>query len=133
MRKIRNSLNYSVSDQDREINDLPSLAVPDQALTVQQLLKKNQMGITTYNGQVPMYALGDDEFDELPDVKRLDLTELDELKQQNDAYIKEYRDNVQKQRAADNKKKLDEEFERRYQERKKAESAVHPADGKTTA
>lgn len=121
MKRIRNSLNYSAKDQQREYNSLPSLTVPDQSLTVQQLLTRNAQGLTTFNGQVPMYALNDDEFDELPDVKRLDLTELEELREQNEKYIKDYRDMVQKQKALDNKKVLDEQFEKRYQERKKAE------------
>lgn len=126
MKRIRNSLNYTAADQQREFNSLPSLTVPDQSLSVQQLMARNAQGLSTFSGQVPMYALNDDEFDELPDVKRLDLTELEELREQNERYIKEYRDNVQKQKALDHQKILDAEFERKYQERKAKEDSEKP-------
>lgn len=74
---VKNSLNYSYFPPYYEVNEGVSLTVPDQTLTVSQILERYTRGLPL-GGKVPIY----DEEDTLPDVRTLDLAELQELREQ---------------------------------------------------
>lgn len=120
MKRIKNSLNSDLFPTDGETNELPSLTVPDQSMSVRELLERHTRGLGNTGVKVPMY---DDE-DELPDVRTLDLAELEELREQNREQMKLIRDNVQKQKVEDDEKRIAAEVEKRLA----ARSAVHAGD-----
>lgn len=72
MKKIKKQTKYVI--EIGEINELPSMTIPDQALTPQELLETYSRG-----GQVPE-AFYDEENNW--DLKGLDLTEIDMLREQ---------------------------------------------------
>lgn len=63
--------------EDGEKNDLPSLTIPDQSLSVSQIMARYAQGLPLDGVKVPVYD-GDDDVD-LPDPRRLDLAERQEL------------------------------------------------------
>lgn len=71
-----------------EVNELPSDTVPDQVLSIQQLLDRHRRG-QKVDGYTPVYE--SDTGIELPDIRSLDLTELEDLKRDVAMVIKEHR------------------------------------------
>lgn len=59
-----------------EINTLPSKTIPDQSLSVQQIMERYARGLPLDGVRVPVY-LGDEI--EFPEMERLDLTERQQL------------------------------------------------------
>lgn len=71
-----------------EYNDQPSMTIPDQTLSLSELLDKYA------KGQPLAQRIGTyDPTNTLPDLRTLDLAELEELKNQNAAYIAELEEN----------------------------------------
>lgn len=77
MKKVVNMLNYDPTDDPGEINTMPSNTIPDQTMSLREILDRYARGIPP-NGKEPIYH-GDDEF--VPDLKRMDLAEIQELKE----------------------------------------------------
>lgn len=59
-----------------EVNNEPSLTVPDQTMSIREILERYARGLSVTDGRVPIY-LGEDE---MPDLSKLDLVELHEMK-----------------------------------------------------
>lgn len=73
----------------------PSMTIPDQSLTVAELVERNKRGLPLGGGRVPMYST-DPENDYVPDIAKLDLAEIQEMKEQVASQILEAKDNLQK-------------------------------------
>lgn len=73
----------------------PSMTIPDQSMTVAELVERNKRGLPLGGGRVPMYST-DPENDYLPDIAKLDLAEIQEMKEQVASQISEAKDNLQK-------------------------------------
>lgn len=76
--RVKTSLNVSLFDPLQEQPEGVSLTVPDQTMTVREILERFAKGLPIGAGKVPLY----DEDDELPDPRYLDLTERQELTEQ---------------------------------------------------
>lgn len=72
--KVKNSLNANEFAKNYEKNDLPSLTIPDQTMSIRTILERYTRGLPI-NGFTPLY----DEEDDLPDPRTLDLAERQEL------------------------------------------------------
>lgn len=72
--KIKNSLNANEFPIQLEINTKPSLTVPDQTMTVREIMERYARGLPIGGSRLPSY----DEEDDMPDIKTLDLTEREE-------------------------------------------------------
>lgn len=77
MRNVKNSLNYDYTQLKGEINDLPSLTIPDQTMSIRTIVDRYTRGLPV-TGFTPIYE--GEEF--IPDPKTLDLTERQELAEQ---------------------------------------------------
>lgn len=75
-----------------EVNIKPSLTVPDQSMTIEQILKKNQSGIDVTGYKIPIFHGEDDQFS--IDMKKLDLSEQMELIQENRRRIYDLQDRI---------------------------------------
>ena len=87
--KHQSILNYNHENHIGEVNDMPSLTIPDHTMSIREIVKRYAQGIPM-TGKEPIY-----EGEELlPDIKYMDLAdrqsyakafqyELDELKQKN--------------------------------------------------
>lgn len=71
-----------------EINKQPSMTVPDQTMSLSTLLEKFAKGEPLAQ-KTPIY----NPLDTLPDLRTLDLAELEQLQKQNAAYIAELEQN----------------------------------------
>lgn len=80
MRKIRNSLNYEVSEDSFEINSGIKVTVPDQAMSLRTILDRFARGLPLGVGvNVPVYGSDDPEMDEWPDPRTMDISERAEF------------------------------------------------------
>jgi hypothetical protein len=73
--KVRNMFNASEFNDD-EVNELPSETVPDQSMSVRELLRRYASGLPLSNGKESIYE-GED--GDGIDPRRLDLAERQEL------------------------------------------------------
>lgn len=82
--KFQTSSNYDYTQTPGETASslLPSLTQPDQSMTVQEILRK-------YVGGKPLPASNDLSYHDLPDLRQLDLVELEELKENTATRIAE--------------------------------------------
>lgn len=82
MKTIRTSLNYDPSKHSNpEKFTMPSKTVPDQTMSINEILQRYARGLPIEGAKVPMYDESDDPV-YLPDPRTLDLTELQELRQE---------------------------------------------------
>nr|QJB19016.1 MAG: hypothetical protein [Microvirus sp.] len=68
-----------------EKNTQPSMTVPDQAMSVRELLQRYARGLPLGGMKTPVF----DEDDEMPDIAHLDLAERQEIKEQYEAELTE--------------------------------------------
>lgn len=80
---VRNMLNYNHLRQAGEINTQPSMTVPDQAMSMKEILRRFAAGIPIEAGRVPIY----DEENDLPDFRKMDLAE-------REAYVQQYNEEL---------------------------------------
>lgn len=123
---VKNSLNAKLFPKNYERNNLPSMTIPDQSLSVKDILKRYARGLPLYqNPQQPIYE-GDEM--ELPDLRKMDLAEIQELREYTQEKIKTTRENLEQQA-----RKLREKELQDYNEWKKTrqEQKTNPAEPAT--
>lgn len=74
--------------------DKPSMTIPDQALTVAQLVERNKRGLPLGGARQPQFQ-ENPEKDFMPDIQKLDLAEIQELKDQAAATIAQSREKLE--------------------------------------
>ena len=77
---------YNAKPDQGEVNNDPSLTIPDEALSIQEILVRHARGLPTTGQRVPIY-LGEDE--EFPDPRKMDISEREALKKELKQEIKE--------------------------------------------
>lgn len=101
-----------------EINVGASLTVPDQSLSIREIIARNQAGIPLTGERIAMYY--DDE--EMPDLKKMDLSEIHELQQRNQATM----DRINKELYEKDKAKKDRAYRDRlieeHEKKRKSET-----------
>lgn len=119
--KLKHSLNADSFPKKVEITEGPSMTIPDQSMSVREILDRFSKGLPLSGARTPLYYGEDDDF---PDFERMDLSEretyikgvkeeLESLKQKRNAEIdKERREKEDKAFA----KRLELEIERRKRE-----------------
>ncbi len=73
--KVKNSLNYDFTEQQGEVNTLPSMTIPDQTMSIRTIVDRYTRGLPV-TGFTPVYD-GEDHY--IPDIKTLDLVERQEM------------------------------------------------------
>ena len=74
--RIKNSMNASEFEKNYEHNYSPSMTIPDQTLSIRQILERHSRGLPIEGWKVPIW---DGEDNDLPDIRTLDLAERQEL------------------------------------------------------
>lgn len=74
MKKVLNMLN--VTESKGQVNNQPSLTIPDQSMTLRELLVRYAKGLPLADAKTPIWE-GEEGFDINPE--RLDLAEIEEL------------------------------------------------------
>lgn len=91
MKTVRNSLNYQFPTKG-EVNTAPSSTIPDQTMTMREILERYARGLPIEAGKVPIYE-GDEDY--IPDPRTLDLAERQQLKEQFTQELADYSRNVE--------------------------------------
>ena len=78
MRKINTHLTYDYTQNVGEVNNLPSMTIPDQTMSIRTIVDRYTRGLPV-TGFTPVYE-GEDFF--MPDPRTLDLTERHEMAEQ---------------------------------------------------
>lgn len=74
--KVYNTLNVSTRPKWGEKNRLPSMTIPDQSMSVKEIMDRYTRGLPIDGQKVPVYTGGDDD---MPDPRTLDLAERQQL------------------------------------------------------
>lgn len=86
--KVRNSLNYNPAEYAGEKNYEPSMTVPDDALTVKEILTRYAKGLPLGGRKAELWEGEDDNLDGI-DPKRLDYAEREELEERYTEELKQ--------------------------------------------
>lgn len=86
---------FPQSNYDGQINDEVSMTVPDQTMDIRTILEKYARG-ENFNQFEPIFS---DEDNQGIDIRRLDLSEIHELKMNNDAEIKRMQQDLEKSKS----------------------------------
>lgn len=79
-----------------EVNTQPSQTIPDQTMSIPEILQRYARGLPITKGKVPIYTGEDDPFNGI-DPKKLDISELHNLKIQNEKFINNFRESQNRQ------------------------------------
>lgn len=101
---IKNSLNAREFPKNYKKNYSPSKTIPDQTLSLRELLDRYARGIPIEGEKTPIYH-GDEI--EMPDLKTMDLSEIAELRERITADIKEQQEKLQMERYEVDKKEAE--------------------------
>lgn len=108
-KKFKTAWNADEFDIPLEYNEEPSMTVPDQSMSVREIMDRFARGLPVSGHKVPVY----DGEEDLPDMKKLDLSERAEMIEANAALIKEMQGQLQKD-------KIEYEAERKRQASRKS-------------
>lgn len=105
--KIRTAWTHETIPEKK--SSLPSLTIPDQTMTVRELIERHVRGLPLDGEKIPVYY-GEDE--EMPDIRRMDLSEIQQLQQSTQQTIDEanraYQDRQEKKKKAEFDKLVEE-------------------------
>jgi len=73
---IKHTMNANTFAKNYEFNTLPSMTIPDQTMNIRTILERHSRGLPIDGIKVPIY---EGEENDLPDWRRLDLAERQEL------------------------------------------------------
>lgn len=103
MKKVISMLN--VTETKGEVNNEPSLTIPDQSMTLKELLVRYAKGLPLADAKTPIWE-GEEGFD--IDPKRLDLAEVEELAEKAREELKAINERVKQEVAKKKAKKRTE-------------------------
>lgn len=108
--KWKTGYNKADFPNDNEENNLPSMTIPDQSLTVKEIMHRFARGLSTTQKEGAYYGE-----EEMPDLRNMDLSDIEDLKLANMEEITRLQGELQaEQKKADflrNKKLLEKKFE----------------------
>lgn len=89
MIRYTNIANYNYKAVRNEINTLPSETVPNETMTIRQILERHVSGLAMPKERSPIYH---DETEDMyvPDPRTLDLVDIQELAEKNDQMAKDF-------------------------------------------
>jgi len=113
---------YTNNPTDYEKNNGISNTIPDDTLSIPEILKRFVKGQPIYATSRKPYYDSENDFETIPDLPRMDLTEQADYFEQHAQNLKDLRkkftDDVEEKRMADLKAKLKKEFEAEEKERR---------------
>lgn len=103
---------------------MPSMTIPNQALTVQEILLRHTRNIPLQaTAKIPEYS---DEY--TPEIKSLDLTDIQRMQEENEEIILKHKEALAEQEKAKRKKEMEEYYEQRKKEdNEQANKSIPPS------
>jgi len=96
-----------------DVNTKPSKTVPDQSMTISEIISRTQKGLPITGVRVPMYNETDDG-SILPDVSKMDISEIYELKKQISETEKQLRKKLAEQQEEERLKQTEEYYKKKF-------------------
>lgn len=118
--KYKTQFTHREFKHDNEVNTQPSMTVPDQSLSVKELMERYAKGLPLEGEKVSYYH--GEEF--VPDLKKMDLSEIDDLKAQNAENIINMQKDIQAKRKSAAEKKQRELWEKEQKEKESTPPAA---------
>ena len=106
MKKVKHALNADKFITKGQVNNEPSKTVPDQSMTLRELLVRYAKGLPLEGQKNPIWE-GEEGFD--IDTQKLDLAEIEELKQKAEEELKDIGERIKEEVKEKNKKKTNKE------------------------
>lgn len=75
--------------RDPESNKKPSLTIPDQSMTIREIMTRYAKGLPISGGRVPLYENEDGEEDFYPDIEHMDLADRQQFLEDSKKQIQE--------------------------------------------
>lgn len=127
---IKNPYNAQDFPKFQEVNHKPSMTVPDQTMSLKQLLDRYRRGLPVIgNDSEPIYY-GEEGMD-LPDLKKMDLSEIAELKAQVQENIREQQTILQNEQYAKDRAEAEKQqrelFKKWQDEQNQTDNQSEPA------
>ena len=94
--KWKTQYNAHAYEKQYEINTKPSLTIPDQTLSVKEIMDRFVRGLPVEGAKIPIYE-GDES--DLPDLSKMDLTERQETIERIKNEVETIRTRVRKPKA----------------------------------
>lgn len=129
MKKIRYALRFDYKTCKGEDFTLPSETIPDQAMSVPEMIRRTKAGLPVTGVRVPFYS-GEDY---IPDFDRMDISELVAFREQNEAVISRFNEEVKAREREAYRKKIEEAYEAKKAKEEKlgGRQATPSADAST--
>lgn len=105
-----------------------SMTIPDQTMTVQEILKRYASGMSLTAGKVPLYASDDNDDENLShidgiNIDTLDIAEKQQLQRESAETVKQFEDGVRKRKSKAERLKLEKEIEKELEKKYKKDDA----------
>lgn len=113
--KYKNSDNATQFAKSYEVNKLPSLTVPNQAISPTEMIARHNKGLPISGKKVTFYDDDGDETITMPDLDKLDLSEIHEMMEANRKYIREQEDKLEAMKLAANEQAAYERFRQKHE------------------
>lgn len=128
--KFKTAYNAHEFPCDGEVNDMPSETVPDQSMSMGEILRRYASGLPLKGVRVPLYEGEDDADLDLPDLSRMDHADRAmHMKDMADT-IKEAKDRFTAYQDAQNRRKKIKEAKQPPKEEKPKEGAPKTSETK---
>lgn len=118
--------NAELFPQDGEINDLPSKTVPDQAMSVREILSRYARGLSLGGSRTPVFDGDDSDF---PDLEKLDKVERLEVIRRVKAEYDTIQKNAMKDRADRERRAMKDLFRKEFEREANQKSTPSPLSG----
>lgn len=123
--RFKTPYNSKLFPGDDEVNPLPSLTLPDQSMSVREIMIRHANGIPFQAGKVPVYDGAEDFNDFLPNLATLDISERQELYERSQKYLAEYRESEARKKKQEDEKKLEQMFREKWE---KTRNSIPPGN-----
>lgn len=123
---IKNPLNAHLFDDPGEANYQPSLTIPDQAMSIREIMERYARGLPLDNVKVPIYNGEDDDF---PDLAKMDLADRQAYIESKELELRELKNRI---KAQDEQQKLAMIQKLREEEREKLQKEMADKGGNQT-
>lgn len=110
MKRIRSSINFDPHGKDFQATHTGSktLTVPDQSLSIPEIISRFSRGLTVDQGKVPIYEDDIDDYSFI-DLRKLDFAERQELREKIDIQVSELKTKFEQEK----KRKFETEQEQK--------------------
>ncbi|QGF19318.1 hypothetical protein [Antarctic microvirus CAA_003_V_1] len=109
MTNYNTSFTYDFTQQKYEINTQPSETIPDQSMSVDEIMRRYAQGLPMSGERVPTYE--DPEIETMPDLSKMDLADREQVIKSYTKEIQEIRESHEKTQTAKAAKKQKHDFD----------------------